>query len=308
MFTFVKSDAKDKKMISPSILKKGDKIAVIAPARKVTPEEIKLSIEVLQSWGLEVILGKNVYQSHHQFSGTDSERAADLQEILNDNSVSAIISVRGGYGTMRIIDAIDFKSFIGKPKWLIGFSDITVLHSHINNLGIESLHAPMLINFFKSAEATESIRKILFGEAYSISCAHHSLNINGNAEGNLVGGNLSLLYALTGTKYNIDTNGKILFIEDLDEYLYHLDRMMLNLKLSGKLQNLAGLVVGGITDMKDNQIPFGKNAEEIVYDAVKDYNFPVCFNFPAGHVDKNLALPMGRRAKLIVAETTVLSF
>jgi len=295
-------------MISPTQLKKGDKIGVIAPARKISREEISLAVDLLKSWGIEVVFGKNLFSEQNQFSGSDEERGEDLQTMLDDNSVKAIISARGGYGTLRIIDKIDFTSFKKNPKWIVGFSDITVLHSHIHNFGIETIHAPMLINFFQSAEATESIRNILFGENIIYQINSRKLNRTGNSEGELIGGNLSLLYALMGSKSDIDTKGKILFLEDLDEYLYHIDRMMLNLKRAGKLSNLAGLIVGGMTEMKDNTIPFGKSAEEIIADAVKEFSYPVCFNFSTGHIDKNLALPLGRRAKLSVGETSKLSF
>jgi len=295
-------------MISPTQLKKGDKIGVTAPARKISCEEISLAVDLLKSWGLDVVFSKNLFREENQFSGSDEERTEDLQTMLDDNSLKAIISARGGYGTLRIIDKIDFTNFKKNPKWIIGFSDITVLHSHIHNFGIETLHAPMLINFFQGAEATESIRKFLFGENITYQINSHKLNRTGNSEGELVGGNLSLLYALMGSKSDIDTKDKILFLEDLDEYLYHVDRMMLNLKRAGKLSNLAGLIVGGMTEMKDNTIPFGKNAEEIISDAVKEFSYPVCFNFSAGHIEKNLALPLGRRAKLSVGETSKLSF
>jgi muramoyltetrapeptide carboxypeptidase len=186
---------------------------------------------------------------------------------------------------------------------VIGFSDVTVLHSHIHNLGIQTLHAKMLLNINKNSESTETLKKALFGETLNYGIESHPLNRKGNSEGQLVGGNLSLLYALAGSVSDIDTKGKILFIEDLDEYLYHIDRMMLNLKRSGKLSQLKGLVVGGMTDMKDNAIPFGKTAEEIILDAVKEFDYPVCFDFPAGHIDRNLALMFGRTVKLEVGET-----
>lgn len=295
-------------LIQPSYLKKGDKIGIVACARKISREEMAPAIEILKSWGLEVVFGKNVFNAYNQFSGTDGERAEDLQTMLDDASVKAIISARGGYGTMRIIDKIDFEKFKRSPKWLVGYSDITVLHSHIHTLGIETVHATMPINFHKDAEALETLRKALFGEKIDYEITAHSLNRKGIAEGEFIGGNLSLLYALTGSVSDIDTTGKILFIEDLDEYLYHIDRMMLNLKRAGKLSGLVGLVVGGMTDMKDNAIPFGKTAEEIILDAVKEYNYPVCFNFPAGHVDKNLALYLGKKAKLEISATTKLSF
>lgn len=295
-------------LIQPPYLKKGDTIGIVACARKISREEMAPAIEILKSWGLEVVLGKNVFNVDHQFSGTDAERAEDLQIMLDDTSVKAVISARGGYGTMRIIDKIDFEKFKRSPKWVIGYSDITVLHSHIHTFGVETLQATMPINFNKNAEALESLRNALFGEKIIYEVEAHDLNRKGVAQGELVGGNLSLLYALTGSVSDIDTTGKILFIEDLDEYLYHIDRMMMNLKRAGKLGHLVGLVVGGMTDMKDNTIPFGKTAEEIIMDAVKEYDYPVCFHFPAGHVDKNVALYLGKKAKLEISGTTKLSF
>lgn len=297
-------------MLQPEFLKKGDKIGIIAPARKVSMEEMLPAIEILNSWGLEVVLSKNLFCQENQFSGSDEQRAEDLQSMLNDSSIKAIISARGGYGTLRIIDNIDFSTFIQKPKWVIGYSDITVLHSHIHTLGIATIHATMPINFSKNTEATESLRKRLFGEPITYNFESHPLNKNAenNIEGEIIGGNLSLLYALAASNSEIDTKGKILFIEDLDEYLYHIDRMMLNLKRSGKLIHLKALVVGGMTDMKDNAIPFGKTAEEIILDAVKEYNYPVYFGFPAGHIDRNLALCFGKRVQLVMSDNVKLSY
>jgi len=292
-------------MKTPSYLKQGDKIGIVACARKISKDELQVAIDLLTIWGLEVVLGKNLFNSENQFSGSDRERTEDLQMMLDDDSIKAIISARGGYGTIRIIDNIDFTKFTENPKWIIGYSDITVLHSHIHNFGIETLHATMPINFGKNQEATETLQRSLFGKEVHYEIVPHLYNKEGSAEGELIGGNLSLLYSLTGSVSDIDTNGKILFIEDLDEYLYHIDRMMINLKRSGKLEGLSGLIVGGMTDMKDNTIPFGKNAEEIIYDAVKEYNFPVCFNFPAGHIDRNLAMRLGKKMNLEVTHTKV---
>jgi len=287
-------------MKTPAYLHKGDKIGIVASARKISNAEVLPAIELLKQWGVEVVQGKYLFNENNQFAGTDEERAYDLQTMLDDATIKAIIIARGGYGTVRIIDKIDFTNFIKQPKWLVGYSDVTVLHSHINTLGIETIHATMPINFFKSEAATESLRKALFGEKLSYTVATSSLNRQGSVEAPLAGGNLSLLYALMGSSSEIDTQGKILFLEDLDEYLYHIDRMMMALKRAGKLTHLAGLVVGGMTDMKDNTVPFGKTAEEIIVDAVKEYNYPVCFNFPAGHVDKNMALFLGRKVSLNV--------
>ena len=295
-------------LIQPPYLKRGDKIGIVATARKISTEEINPAIAIFKSWGLEVVVGNNLFNTYNQFSGTDEERANDLQTLLNDTSIKAIISARGGYGTVRIIDQINFTSFTKNPKWIIGYSDITVLHAHIHNLGIETLHATMPINFNKNAEALESLRKALFGEKIKYEIETNPSNRKGISEGELIGGNLSILYSLSGSISDINTKGKILFLEDLDEYLYHIDRMMMNLKRTGKLSHLAGLVIGGMSDMKDNTIPFGKTAEEIILDAVNEYDYPVCFNFPAGHIDRNLALLFGRKIKLEIAEKVKLYF
>jgi muramoyltetrapeptide carboxypeptidase len=292
--------------ILPPYLKAGDSIALIATARKISHLELLPSIQLIESWGLKVITAPNLYKEENQFAGSDEERAADLQWALDNETIKAVLCVRGGYGTVRIIDQIDFSKFTKQPKWIIGYSDVTVLHQHIHtNINVATLHATMPINFFKNEEATESLRKTLFGEALHYKVNPYYLNREGETEGELIGGNLSLIYALCGSKSDINTEGKILFIEDLDEYLYHIDRMMLNLKRSGKLAKLKGLVVGGMTDMKDNTIPFGKTAEEIIFDAVKEYNYPVCFDFPAGHIDRNLTLVFGKTYSLRVTKNHI---
>lgn len=294
-------------MTRPNHLKEGDKIGIISTARKISDIELQPAITKLQEWGFEVVLGNNLFQEHHQFAGTDEQRAADLQKMMDNDSVKAIICARGGYGTVRIIDKLDFSKFKQHPKWLIGYSDVTVLHSYIHEqLNIETLHATMPINFPEKggdSASTEGLRKFLFGEITPYEFNTHTLNRSGNCEGVLVGGNLSILYALRGTNIDIDTKGKILFIEDLDEYLYHIDRIMTNLKLGGKLSLLKGLVIGGMSDMNDNQVPFGKNACEIIAEAVAEYDYPVCFNFPAGHKEPNMPLIMGRDVKLEVSST-----
>ena len=288
-------------MTLPPFLQAGDTVAIVATARKISPQELEEPITTLKSWGLNVILGKHLYGAYHQFSGTDNERMSDLQTALDNPQVKAIIIARGGYGTVRIIDELDFTKFTASPKWIVGYSDITVLHQHINqNFGIATLHATMPINFNKNKEATESLRMALFGETLQYNFPFHPLNRTGTCSGEIIGGNLSLISALSGSKSDIDTKDKILFIEDLDEYLYHIDRMMMNLKRSGKLKDLKGLIVGGMTEMKDNTIPFGKTAEEIIAEAVKEYDYPVCFNFPAGHIDENKAVYFGNNAELSV--------
>jgi muramoyltetrapeptide carboxypeptidase len=296
-------------MTTPPYLKKGHKIGIVAPARKISKEEIQLAIDTFEKWGLEVVLGKNLFGSDNQYSGSDAQRAEDLQKMLDDASVRAVISARGGYGTLRIIDTLNFKQFQEKPKWIIGYSDITVLHSHIHqNFEIETLHATMPINFHKDEESVKTLKQALFGEKLSYTINSQPLNRKGKTEEILAGGNLSLLYALKGSKSGISTSGKILFIEDLDEHLYHIDRMMISIKRAGKLSHLAGLIVGGISDMKDNAVPFGKTAEQIIADAVKEYDYPVCFGFPAGHEAKNVALTLGRKVKLNVGENVTLLF
>lgn len=297
-------------MSSPSFLKKGDKVALVATARKITREEISFAIKTLESWGLKIVPGKNIFKAHHQFAGTDERRAEDFQQMLDDGDIKAVFCARGGYGTVRIIDEINFNEFKRKPKWIAGYSDITVLHAHIfSNFKIPTIHATMPINFKKNTrEALESLRKALFGEPLEYAIPPHKLNRKGMTEGTVVGGNLSLLHTLAGTRSEVDTANKILFIEDLDEYLYHIDRMMMQMKRSGKLKNLHGLIVGGLTKMKDNDLPtggFGKTAEEIIFEKVADYKYPVCFGFPAGHLDDNRALYIGKKARLTVKDSAV---
>jgi muramoyltetrapeptide carboxypeptidase len=295
-------------MLQPPFLKKGDTIGLVAPARKIAPEEIAFAVDTFKQWGLQVKESKHLFGACNQFSGTDEKRAADMQEMLDDASVSAIISVRGGYGCMRIIDRLDFSRFVHHPKWIIGYSDVTVFHSHLHNLGVQTLHATMPFNFAQDVESVTQLRRALFGEAIHYSWPANALNRPGTANGQFIGGNLSLLYALCGSQSDIDTRGKILFLEDLDEYLYHIDRMLLNLRRSGKLQHLSALIIGGMTSMKDNTIPFGKTAEEIILDAVKDYDYPVCFDFPAGHVVRNLPLILGKDVKVEVSSACLLRF
>ncbi|MDD4554388.1 MAG: LD-carboxypeptidase [Bacteroidales bacterium] len=298
-------------MIQPPYLKKGDKVGIVSPARCISFEEVHPAIRLLQRFNLEVVLGTHVFSRDHQLAGTDLQRIHDLQQMLDDPQIRAILCSRGGYGMVRIIDRLDFTRFCQNPKWIIGFSDITVLHSHIHQrFGIETLHAVMPVNI-KSDKPDESVQTMLnaiFGYRISYTWPRSPLSRNGTAQGILTGGNLSILANLSGTASDIDTTGKILFLEDLDEYLYHIDRMMLNLKRSGKLTNLAGLIVGGMTGMRDNAIPFGKTAAEIVADAVKEHSYPVVYDFPAGHTIPNLALVLGRKATLKVDAEAELTF
>jgi len=295
-------------MIRPPFLKKGDTIGIAATARKISEAELMPAITKFREWGFQVLLSEALYAEDHQFAGTDQQRLSGFQKLLDNNTVKAIIIARGGYGTVRLIDEIDFTSFKKNPKWIIGYSDVTVLHSHIHqNFGIETIHATMPLNFPKNGSesiALNSLYKAFSGNHLEYIINNISNEKTGETTGILTGGNLSLLYALSGTVSDIYTNGKILFLEDIDEYLYHIDRMILQLKRCGKLKNLAGLIVGGMTDMKDNQIPFGKNAYEIIADAVKEYDYPVCYGFPAGHMEDNRALILGRKISLAVTEKT----
>jgi muramoyltetrapeptide carboxypeptidase len=300
-------------MITPPYLKSGDKVAIVSSARKVSEEEMKPAAELLDSWGLKTVYGKNLFQSLNQFAGSDEERASDFQSALDDDSIKAILFARGGYGTVRIIDKVNWERFKTNPKWLIGFSDVTVTHSHIHvHLGIETLHAPMAFNLAKSTLAVKKkLKEILFGgklEYEIVENIYSDINRTGEASGELVGGNLSIIYSLLGSNSSIETTGKILFLEDLDEYLYHIDRMMYALKRAGKIYKLAGLIIGGMNDMKDNKVRFNKTAEEIISEAVAEYSYPVLYGFPAGHIRNNFPLIFGRKVSLVVNGDSKLSF
>lgn len=282
-------------------LKKGDKVAITCPAKKL-PIPMTDAIKLLTSWGLEVILGETVTASFHQFAGDDELRAKDLQRFIEDDSIKAIIAARGGYGTIRMVDMVNFSHMAINPKWLVGFSDITLLHAHIiANYNLPCIHGQMPLNIpDASAYSLETLRKALFGEELSYQLNANTLNRTGDAKGILIGGNLSLLVAINGSLSDMDYSGKILFIEDVGEYLYAVDRMLRCLKRAGKLKNLAGLIVGGFTDMKDNDIPFGQTIPELVMDVVGEYDYPVCFDFPAGHVSNNCSLILGVPIQLSV--------
>ena len=294
-------------MITPPVLRKGDTIGIVSTARKITLVEIEPAIQIIRGWGLKVKLGRTIGLEKNQFAGEDLDRAKDLQEMMDAPEIKAIWCARGGYGTVRIIDKIDFSAFIKNPKWIIGYSDVTVLHSHLHRLKIKSIHAEMPLDFVKkSANTRASLKKTLLEGPCDIEYATlNPLNRSGSAKGQLVGGNLSILYSLCGSNSAMDTAGKILFLEDLDEYLYHIDRMMQNLKRNGLFENLSGLVVGGMTDMNDNKVPFGESAEEILFHTISGYDFPFCFNFPAGHIHNNLALTFGSDITLDIHENGV---
>jgi len=297
-------------MITPDYLSKGDKIGIVATARKIELNELLLATQTFSDWGLEVVYGNNLFKEYNQFAGNDEERIVDFQTMLNDASIKAIIFARGGYGTVRILDQVDWSGFVKKPKWLIGFSDLTCVHSHVySNFKIETLHGIMPLNFeTASEESKKTLHKGLFGESLNYEIKTHPFNRNGNTQGILIGGNLSLIHTLKGSKSDINTEGAILFLEDLDEYLYHIDRMMVSLKRSGHLSKLVGLIVGGMTVMNDNSIPFGETAYEIIRRNVADYDYPVCYGFPAGHFPDNRALILGRNIKLLVWDKVKIDF
>jgi muramoyltetrapeptide carboxypeptidase len=297
-------------MITPPELRKGDTIAIVAPARSVAETDMEQAIQILNQWGLQVVTGKHLFNKYHQFSGTDEERASDFQEMLDDARIKAILCARGGYGTVRTLERLSFKKFINQPKWIIGFSDITVLHSYINDsLGIKTIHAQMADNFPKNGKESQALKHLkdtLFGRKLTFSWeteeeASHKTEITGE----LTGGNLSVLYSLSATPFDISTDEKILFLEDVDEYLYHVDRMMMNFKLAGKLERIKGLVIGGMTEMNDNKVPFGKTAYEIIRDVAETYDFPLFFDCPSGHIDNNFPLIMGGTIKLRKTKKTI---
>lgn len=305
--TFIQAQTK---ITMPEYLKKGDTVGILATARKIDLATLQPGIKLLESWGLKVVIGKTIGKEQNQLAGADWQRATDFQEMLDNPNIKAIWAAKGGYGTVRIVDRIDFTNFKKKPKWIVGFSDVTVMHSHINNMDIGTLHAIMAISAkTASPEAIESFRKALFGEKLEYHIPHHSFNKNGKASGELVGGNLSVLYSIQGSKSAVDMKGKILFLEDLDEYLYHIDRMMMNMKRNGSLDGVKGIIIGGMTSMNDNDIPWGKDALEIIQDIVKDYKIPVAYNFPAGHIKDNRALILGKTVTFEVNDKeTILKF
>jgi len=294
-------------MITPDYLKKGDRIALVAPAGKIDNKIVDSAKQRLERWGLEVTLGKHLFNAFFQYSANDQERLQDFQFALDDSSVRAILCARGGYGTIRIIDRLNFHNFRRHRKWIIGFSDITVLHAHIHNrLGIETIHGTMAGGLADDNTTSDSLRTILFGETLNYQIKTHELSIPGKINGQLIGGNLAILAGLQGSQSDFNTKSKVLFIEEIGENLYRIDRMMWSLKRAGKLNDLAGMVVGSMTEIPDTRDDFGKTAFEIVHEHVKDYNYPVCFNFPAGHQTDNRALIFGRTISMDI-DTNVVS-
>lgn len=284
----------------------GDKIAIVAPARKIDRNLVDRTIEILQDWGLQVVLSQNISAASHSYlSGTDAERLSDFQNAINDDSVRAILCARGGYGSTRIIDSLDLSNVIKNPKWLIGFSDITSIQLLFLSERIKSIHATMPVLFprAESLVSVESLRKLLFSGVSHLSAAPSQFNRLGQSEGIVVGGNLSLIADSLGTQTEISTDNRILVIEEIDEFFYKIDRMLTQLKRAGKLAKLRGLVVGHMTDVKNGELTFANGVEEIVMNAVSDYSFPVAFNFPTGHENPNLAWVQGGLATLTITNS-----
>ncbi|MFZ1528025.1 MAG: LD-carboxypeptidase [Ferruginibacter sp.] len=309
----------ERKIHIPPYLQPGNTIGITSPAGYITLEDIGPAVKKITGWGYNVKIGSSIGRRDFTFGGTDAERAADFQAMLNDADVHAIMCARGGYGFVRIIDRIDFSLFKKKPKWLIGFSDITVLHSHINKLyHTASIHSKMCNSFPADwnlaepiqRETIESLRRCLAGEKMEYTAAFNANNKFGKARGTLVGGNLKILETLSGSRSDISTKNKILFVEDTGEYLYSLDRMFWNLQRSGKLNELAGLIIGGFKIKKDDSEDeaFGKTLEEIVLEKIRDCSYPVCFEFPVGHQKNNFALKCGVMHELnVTADGTTLN-
>lgn len=289
-----------KNMIRPAYLKKGDKVGIVAPARFVAASDLAISLDVLSNWGYEVVLSEYLTEQYHQFAGTDIQRAKSVQKLIDDPNIRAIFFARGGYGCLRTLMLLNWEKFLQSPKWLVGYSDITVFHSYVTQvLGVETIHGPMPIKFSELSDTVlYRLRNALEGTPFSYKFESHALNKIGVAKGNLIGGNLSILYSLRGTEADVKPTNSILFIEDLDEYLYHIDRMMMNLRYSGILKSLSGVLVGGMSDMHDNKIPFGFNAEEIIAASMHDMDIPLVFGFSAGHIQENLPIYLGREAIL----------
>ncbi|QNL51231.1 LD-carboxypeptidase [Olivibacter sp. SDN3] len=291
---------------TPAYLKKGDKVGIVCPAWKAETD-INPAIKLLEAWGLGVIIGKTVHSSYRQYAGSDELRTADFQNMLDSDEIKAIFAARGGYGSVRIIDEIDFTSFEKDPKWIIGFSDITVIHSHIHQLfAIPTIHGQMPLTIPDATKASlNSLQDTLFGKKPFYTYKSKAPHVPGEATAPVIGGNLALLVSVLGSVSDMDYDGKILFIEDVGEFYYAIDRMLYTLKRAGKLAKLQGLIVGGFTNLKDNKVAFGWHISELIKDIVGAYGYPIAFDFPAGHIDDNYTLILGREATLKVTQDTV---
>lgn len=294
------------KLIQPPYLKAGDTVAIVAPSGvlKNRNDEVNRAKKLLESWQLHVVIGKNIYNQADHFAGTDQERCEDFQMALDDPKIKAIWSARGGYGTVRILDKLDYTKFLKQPKWLIGYSDITALHNQIHNLGVQTLHAIMCVSLPADLsdiqQSIATFKNTLFGKPLNYTLKGSNYNKTGDANGALVGGNLTILHTMLGSKESIDTKGKILFIEEIGEYKYHIDRMLQSLKRAGYFNDCAGVLVGDMSKMRKNTTLWGTSVEQLILDVLSEYDFPVAFNMPAGHEKDNRALILGREVFLKV--------
>lgn len=290
----------------PKRLIPGDLISILAPAKSIDVDVVKYATEILNKRGYRTKVSRHCLGRHNYYSGTDKERHLDFQEALDNPEVKAILCARGGYGSIRIFDLLNWDEFKSSPKWILGFSDITVFHHIIHSFGIQSIHSTMPLNFrHNSVEAIETMFSAINGSLFKVTCAPSTRNINGTAKGLLVGGNLSIIYSLLSSDYCYDFTNKILFIEDLSEQYYHIDRMLHALKQAGVLDKIRGLIVGGMTDLQDTEIPFGMNAYEIILDQISGLDIPVCFDFPCGHIDDNRAMILGSEVLFQVSDLSV---
>ncbi len=296
-------------LIQPSYLKPGDSVAIVAPSGVLNnrDKEIDLARKLMESWGLNVKIGRYVFEKAGHFAGTDAQRIADLQAAIDNKNIKAIWMARGGYGMVRVIDKLDYSGLKSNPKWIVGYSDITALHNDLHNKGLESIHAMMCTsmdaNTAPIANSINSLKDALFGKDLYYKIKGSEYNKEGEASGQLIGGNLTLLHTMLGSRSSLDTEGKILFIEEIGEYAYHIDRMLMSLKRAGFFKNCKGLIVGQISNIRENTTPWGKTIEQLILDAFQDYEFPILFGFPAGHEDDNRALILGREVNLKVSKT-----
>lgn len=288
-------------MRRPNNLEEGDLIYIVSPAKSIDPESISFAKQLIESWGFTAECSAHTLGEYNYFSGNDIDRAADFQSAIDHPKAKAILCARGGYGCVRIVDELNWSNFEHSPKWLIGFSDITVMHHRAQRLSVMSMHATMPLNFqMNSEQALQTFRSALIGESFSIQAPSHALNKMGSARGRLLGGNLSIIYSLLGTSDTYDFKDSVLFIEDLSEQLYHIDRMLFALKKAGVFDEIKALVIGGMTDLKDTSPSFGMTYEEVILEKVKESSIPICFNFPIGHIDDNRAMIIGETVELEV--------
>lgn len=295
-------------LIQPPYLKAGDTVAIVAPSGilKNREKEVQQAVDLLKSWGLEAVIGEHIFSQNNHFAGTDAERCEDFQKAMDDPSISAIWCARGGYGTVRILDKLDYTKFSKKPKWLIGYSDITALHNQFHIQGFQSIHALMCTSLTDDLDdistPIETYRKAIFGEQLQYTLEGSNYNRTGTVSAPLVGGNLTMLHTMLGSKTSIDTSGKILFIEEIGEYKYHIDRMLQSLKRAGYFDNCKGLLVGDMSKMRTNTTLWGSSIEQLILDALAEYDFPICFNMPAGHENDNRAMILGRTIEMKVGK------